>query len=103
MMRRLRRSEARRSTKLIHAFKVYFTENQKELLQAIPESIGNAPGYCRYAPTKGVTTLEHSEEECDRFKAGTPKPQEDPNKPKIPRPRIEDFIEEYLGNKSDKI
>ncbi|MFW7378690.1 MAG: hypothetical protein ACOH5I_07785 [Oligoflexus sp.] len=81
----------------------YFTENPKELLEVVPKSLGNAPNGCDYSPPKEIDTLEHSEEECERFKSGTPKPQLDPSKPRLTRPMIEDFIEEYPGNKTDKI
>ncbi|MFW7381759.1 MAG: hypothetical protein ACOH5I_23325 [Oligoflexus sp.] len=91
------------SEKIKEKFILFFEENPRELLEVIPKSLGNAPSGCIYAPPKEVSLLEHSEEECERFKSGTPKPHSDPNKPRIPRPRIEDFIDEYVGREKDRI
>ncbi|MFW7378689.1 MAG: hypothetical protein ACOH5I_07780 [Oligoflexus sp.] len=90
-------------SKLISAFIRYFNENRLELLKMVKEKDGNAVGGCLHQPPFESYQLEHSQEERDRFELGLPKPQLDPSKPKLPMPRIEDFIEEYTGNKTDKI
>ncbi|MFW7380134.1 MAG: hypothetical protein ACOH5I_15070 [Oligoflexus sp.] len=90
-------------SKIISSFIRYFSENRLELLKLTTKEFGNAVGGCLHQPPFESYQLEYSQEECERFKSGTPKPQTDPNRSRLPRPRIEDFIEEYLGHEKDII